>query len=114
MSLITSFLPKISRSGLGLIGAVLIAASAIAAPPPKVLKKVPPEFPAAAVKKGVTSGTVKAQLAIAADGKVTEVTILETSSPKLFDRAVIEALMEWRFEGSGEKRTHEMTLVFNE
>jgi protein TonB len=114
MRLLTSFLPNFSRIGLGLLSALLIAASAIAAPAPKVLKKVPPEFPSAAAKKGITSGTVKAQLTIAADGKVTDVAILEASPPKIFDRAVIDALMEWRFEGSGEKRTHEMTLVFNE
>jgi protein TonB len=100
-----------TRAGLGLLSALLIATSAIAAP--KVLKKVPPEFPSAATKKGVTSGSVKAQIQIGPDGKVTDVVILEAAPPKLFDKAVIEALMEWRFEGSGEKQTHELKLVFN-
>ena len=100
-----------SRACLGLLSALLIATSAVAAP--KVLKKVPPEFPAAATKKGVSAGSVKAQLQIGPDGKVTAVIILEAAPPKLFDRAVIEALMEWRFEGNGEKQTHELRLVFN-
>lgn len=106
-----SSLSQWSRAGLGLLSALLIATSAVAAP--KVLKKVPPEFPSAATKKGVTSGSVKAQLQIGPDGKVTDVVILEAAPPKLFDKAVIEALMDWRFEGNGEKQTHELKLVFN-
>lgn len=104
-------LSTLSRAGLGLLGALLIASSAMAAP--KVLKKVPPEFPSAATKKGVKTGSVKAQLNIGPDGKVVDVSILEASPPKLFDKAVIEALMDWRFEGNGEKQTHELKLVFN-
>jgi len=111
MSKTNATLSRWSRIGLGLLGALLIATSAIAAP--KVLKKVPPEFPATAVKKGIKTGSVKAQISIAADGKVTEVNIVESTPPKVFDKAVIEALMEWRFEGSGEKQTHELKLVFN-
>jgi protein TonB len=112
MRTFNSALPHWTRAGLGLLSALLIATSAVAAPP-KVLKKVPPEFPAAATKKGVTSGSVKAKLTIGADGKVTDVEILEAAPPKLFDKAVIEALMEWRFEASGEKQSHELKLVFN-
>lgn len=111
MKTFNSSLSQWTRTGLALLGALLIATSAAAAP--KVLKKVPPEYPAAATKKGVTSGSVKAQLQIGPDGKVTDVTIVEASPPKLFDKAVIEALMEWRFEGNGEKQTHELKLVFN-
>lgn len=111
MRTIHSSLPQWARVGLGLLSALLIASSAVAAP--KVLKKVPPEYPSAAIKKGVTSGSVKAQIQIGPDGKVTGVVILEAAPPKLFDKAVTEALMEWRFEGNGEKQTHELKLVFN-
>lgn len=99
------------RTTLGLLGALLIASSAMAAP--KVLKKVPPEFPAAATKKSITSGSVKARMNIGPDGKVVDVEILEAVPPRIFDRAVTDALMEWRFEGNGEKQTHEVKLVFN-
>ncbi|MCE4557109.1 energy transducer TonB [Roseateles cellulosilyticus] len=78
---------------------------------PKVVKKVPPEFPAEAAKKGVSTGVVKAKISIDADGKVTDVEILEAEPKRLFDRAVKDALMEWRFE-PGEKTTHEVKLVF--
>jgi protein TonB len=96
---------------VGLCGALLIAGSALASP--KVMKKVPPEFPAAATKKNIKSGSVKARMNIGPDGKVIDVQILEAEPPKVFDRAVTEALMEWRFEGNGEKQTHEVKLVFS-
>lgn len=78
---------------------------------PKVVKKVPPEFPNEAAKRGISTGTVKAKVSIEADGKVSAVEIIEAEPKKLFDRAVISALMEWKFE-PGEKTTHEVKLVF--
>jgi protein TonB len=78
---------------------------------PKVVKKVPPDFPAEATRKGITTGVVKAKLSIEADGKVSAVEIVEADPKKVFDKAVIAALMEWKFE-AGEKATHEVKLVF--
>lgn len=78
---------------------------------PKVIKKVPPEFPAEASKKGISSGSVKAKMTIEADGKVSDVEIVEAEPKRVFDRAVKSALMEWKFE-PGEKATHEVKLVF--
>ena len=80
---------------------------------PKVIKKVAPEFPREAVQQQIDSGTVKAKMAIDPDGKVTEVTIVEAQPRRVFDRAVQRALMDWRFEPSGEKQTHEVRLVFS-
>lgn len=93
-----------------LMASLCLAFAAEAAP--KVVKKVPPEFPAEAVKKGVNSGTIKAKLTIEGDGKVSAVDIVEAEPKRIFDRAVISALMEWRFEGTGEKQSHEVKLVF--
>lgn len=106
-----TLLTHVLRASAGLLGALLIATSASASP--KVLKKVPPEFPAAAAKKNIKTGSVKAKMSIGPDGKVLEVTILESEPPRVFDRAVTEALMEWRFEGNGEKQSHEVKLVFS-
>ena len=50
---------------------------------------------------------------INADGAVTGVDILEAQPRKVFDKAVTRALMDWRFEASGEKQSHEVKLVFN-
>jgi protein TonB len=97
------------RSASVVAAGLLLALAAQAAP--KVVKKVPPEFPAEASKKGIATGSVKAKLIIEADGKVSDVEILEAEPKRVFDRAVKAALMEWRFE-PGEKATHEVKLVF--
>jgi protein TonB len=97
------------RSATVLAAALMLALAAHAAP--KVIKKVPPEFPNEAVKKGISAGSVKAKLTIEADGKVSGVEIVEAEPKRVFDRAVTQALMEWKFE-PGEKTTHEVKLVF--
>jgi protein TonB len=79
---------------------------------PKVVKKVPPEFPAEAVRKNITAGTVRAKLTIAADGKVLDVEIVEAEPKRIFDRVSIDALKEWRFEPGPDKQTHEVKLVY--
>jgi len=96
----------------------LLAAGALAlscaaqASTPKVIKKVPPEFPREAVQQQIANGVVKAKMSIDAEGKVTEVSIVEAEPRRVFDKAVTRALMDWRFEASGEKQTHEVKLVF--
>jgi periplasmic protein TonB len=97
------------RSAAVLAATLMLALAAHAAP--KVIKKVPPEFPNEAAKKGISNGSVKAKLTIEADGKVSNVEIIEAEPKRIFDRATITALMEWKFE-PGEKTTHEVKLVF--
>ena len=97
------------RSATVLAATLMLALAAHATP--KIVKKVPPDFPAEASKKGISTGVVKAKLSIEANGSVTEVEILEAEPKRVFDRAVKQALMEWKFE-PGEKTTHEVKLVF--
>lgn len=97
------------RSATVLFATLMLALAAHAAP--KVVKKVPPEFPSEAAKKGISAGSVKAKLIIEADGKVSDVEIVEAEPKRVFDRAVKAALMEWKFE-PGEKTSHEVKLVF--
>ncbi len=89
---------------------LLVALSATATP--KVIKKVPPDFPREAAQQSISTGVVKAKMNIDAEGKVTSVEILEAEPRRVFDKAVSRALMDWRFEASGEKQIHEVKLVF--
>ncbi|PZP32044.1 MAG: hypothetical protein DI603_11345 [Roseateles depolymerans] len=100
-----SLLRALATASAGL----LLAFAAVASP--KVVKKVPPDFPREAAQKGISTGSVKAKLTIEADGHVSDVEILEAEPKRVFDRAVKSALMEWKFE-PGEKGTHEVKLVF--
>lgn len=95
-----------------LLLALAVVASTAAVASPKVVKKVPPEFPTEAVRKNISSGSVRAKLTIGADGKVTDVEILEAEPKRVFDKVSKDALMEWRFEPAADKQTHEVKLVF--
>lgn len=100
------------KKPLTLALAALLLVSPLAFAAPKVVKKVPPEYPAEAMRKNITAGMVRAKLMIGTDGKVTEVEILEADPKRVFDRVAIDALKEWRFEPSPDKQTHEVKLVF--
>ena len=80
---------------------------------PKVLKKVPLEFPAEAVRKGVDRGVLKARLTIDGSGAVTDASIIETtpSKAKMLNEPVLEVLNKWRFEGNGKPTTFDMQVV---
>lgn len=100
---------SILRSATVFAASLMLALAAHAVP--KVIKKVPPDFPREAAQKGISTGVIKAKLTIEADGKVSDVEIVEAEPKRVFDRAVKQALMEWKFE-PGEKATHEVKLVF--
>ncbi len=97
------------RSALAL---ALLAAASLAPADAKVLKKVAPEYPAEAARKNITTGSVRAKIAIAGDGKVSNVEVVEAEPKRIFDRAAVDALSQWKFEGTGAAQTHEVKLVF--
>lgn len=101
-----STLFKILAAGVLALGCASSFAS------PKIVKKVPPEFPAEAARQSVSSGTVRAKMTIDGTGKVTAVEIIEAQPRRVFDKAVTNALLDWRFEGTGAEQTHEVKLVF--
>lgn len=65
--------------------------------PPVVLRKVEPEFPAAARKMDL-SGRVVAKFLVKPDGHVSNVTILEMHPSGIFEQSVVEALAKWEFK----------------
>jgi protein TonB len=81
------------------------AAPAPAQPPGPVVRKnvrpvgdiVRPVFPRQAIRDGIQSGTVLAHLHIRPDGTVSEVRIISSKPPRIFDREVIRALSQWQF-----------------
>jgi protein TonB len=89
-------------------------------PPPKPavrrgivpISRVQPEYPREAERKGIASGRVVARLYIDEKGNVTEVKIVEANPPRWFDRAVINALSEWKFQADGEKYIGEIEVEF--
>ena len=87
------------------------------APPPVVaavtpVKRVPVSFPRAAAQQGIESGAIKARLAINAEGRVTEVKILSSDPPRVFDREAVRALEEWRFNAGAAQRSYDVEIAF--
>lgn len=80
---------------------------------PKITKKVAPDFPGEAIRKGVDRGVLKARITVDGGGVPTEVAIVDTQPAKarLLNESVIEALNKWRFEGAGKPNTFELQVV---
>jgi TonB family protein len=96
----------------------MAAPSAAVAHPPAAAKLVPltredPEFPREARARGVSAGAVKARLAIDAGGKVTAVAIVDARPPRVFDRAVTQALSRWTFPAGDAGRSTDVDVAFH-
>jgi protein TonB len=102
----------IGRTACALLLALGLLQSAAA--DPKLIKKVPPEFPEEATRRNISDGTLKARLSIDGQGAVTAVQILDAvpAKAKVFNDAAVAALSKWRFEPSGKGESVEIKLVF--
>lgn len=74
--------------------------------------KVAPEFPREAVAAGADKGHVKARMTIDASGEVARVDILEANPRRLFDRAVVRTLSQWRYPTGAAGRTVDIDVDF--
>lgn len=70
------------------------------------------DFPKEALREGISSGAVKARLAIDSTGNVTQVDILESRPARVFDRAVKAALAKWKFAPGADRRAYEVEIEF--
>lgn len=80
--------------------------------PLRAIAQPRPEFPREALREGYTQGRVLASLAIAPDGRVTEVTVLSATPTRAFGRAAQQALREWRYEPPGAPSSVQVEMVF--
>jgi protein TonB len=71
-----------------------------------------PVYPRAAIRAGVEKGRVVARVMIDEKGNVSDVIIVSADPPRHFDRAVIDALKEWKFRAEGEKYVGEVEINF--
>jgi protein TonB len=78
----------------------------------QVLSKVQPEFPKEAVQAGVERGHVKARMTLDASGEVSRVEIVDASPRRVFDRAVMRTLSQWRYSAGDANRAVEVEVEF--
>jgi periplasmic protein TonB len=106
-------MPKIAlRAFRGAAAAALLACLGAFASAPQLINKVVPDFPREAQLASVDKGHVKARLTLDATGEVTRVDIVESNPRRVFDRAVVRSLSQWRYEAGGAGRTVEVELDF--
>jgi protein TonB len=72
----------------------------VALPPGLKLKRTrysPPEYPQSALDQKI-SGTVTVEFVIGTNGQTKNVRLVDSTPPKVFDRAALDAVSHWRYE----------------
>ena len=77
------------------------------------ITRVEPQFPYEASSAGIDSGHVKARMTVDASGEVTRVEILDAAPRRIFERAVIRTLSQWKFAPGAGGRSMEIEIDFH-
>lgn len=109
-----------SGSGANVDESATVTAAATAlperAPPvvqavePQLIKMVQPEYPQEAVMRGI-EGWVEVSLDVSAAGDVIASRIEDSSRGRLFNRAALAAVQQWKYQPRGAQATTETVLV---
>jgi protein TonB len=96
------------------IAAARPTAAAVAAPAAatRLVTRVDPDFPREALQAGVDAGSVRARMTLDESGAVTRVEVVEANPRRVFDRAVVRALTQWRYNEGAAGRTVEAEVDF--
>ena len=99
---------------VGLVLAALASPLAASAGPgdATLVSKVEPEFPREAIQAGADAGRVKARMTVDGTGEVTRVEIIEATPRRVFDRAVVKTLSQWKFNPGNAGRAVEIEVEF--
>jgi len=65
--------------------------------PAQLTRRVAPDYPQAAVRQGI-EGFAEVRFTVTAKGTVSDVSIVQSTPPEIFDRAAIDAVRRWRYE----------------
>ena len=78
----------------------------------KDVASIEPEVPREAQQAGTTEGKVRARMTVAGSGEVTRVEIVEATPRRVFDRAVVRALSQWKYPSGDAGRTVDVDFQF--
>lgn len=104
----------------GLIRPAALAFFALAAALPRLaaaneatlVTRIEPEYPREALQAGADKGVVRARLTLDGAGEVIRVEILESNPRRIFDRAVVKTLSQWRYSAGKDGRNVEIDIEF--
>lgn len=77
------------------------------------VSRIDPEFPREAISAGADAGKVRAKMTIDASGEVSRVEIIEANPRRIFDRAVVKTLSQWKFSPGSDNRSMEIDVNFH-
>ena len=104
-------MPKTTIAVAVIAAAISLGAQA-AAGDATLVSQVDPEFPREALVAGATAGKVRARVTIDSQGEVVRVEILEANPRRVFDRAVVKTLSQWKFSAGADGRVREIDVDF--
>ena len=78
---------------------------------PRASKQVAPEYPRGAERRGL-EGAVTLEFNIDAQGKVSEVRVVDADRPGVFDDAAVEAVSQWEYEAGEATAGHRVSIDF--
>ncbi len=64
--------------------------------PPRAVRQVQPQYPANALRKGLT-GKVELRFLVETDGSVSQVQVVSSEPGDVFERSAVRAVEQWRF-----------------
>ncbi len=102
---------RIQKSIAAILGAAALCLPLLAGATEKPVKGDPPEFPSEAARAGYDEGRVKVRLNVDASGEVSRVEVVDANPRRVFDRATVRALSQWRY-AAGSARVVEMDLSY--
>jgi len=76
------------------------------------VSRVEPEFPREAISAGADTGKVRAKMTIDSTGEVSRVEIIDATPRRVFDRAVVKTLSQWKFSPGSDGRSMEIDVNF--
>jgi protein TonB len=77
-----------------------------------LVTRIEPEFPREALQAGADRGIVRARMTLDGSGEVVRVEILESNPRRIFDRAVVKTLSQWRYNAGKDGRNVEIDIEF--
>lgn len=94
------------------IGAIAVSLPLLVAAAEKPIKGDPPDFPSEANRAGYDEGQLKVRLSVEPSGEVNRVEVIDATPRRVFDRATVRALSQWRYAATGSPRVLEIDVHY--
>ena len=110
--LLVSLVTTAMVAAIGVASASVAAADSVDISKLVVVKKVAPKYPRKAAIAGV-SGWVEIEFDVSANGEVDSPKVVHAKPKRVFDRAAVRALAQWKFAAGNAPRHSKVRIDFS-